>query len=198
MVNIQRVRIGWSGFPGAPGVSTFYALDGAALSGNIRTFFDNLKDNLPLDVTVKAETVGDIIDPLNGSLQGTWTTADAPAITGRSSGAYAAPSGLIVHWNTGDVLNGHRLRGKTFIVPLAGAGYQTDGSLDDAVRTLFIAGAAALVTAAAANFVVWHRPLTAAQGAKYKPPRPARSGGFSVVTGSDVPDKVMVLRSRRP
>lgn len=185
MVNIHRVRVALSGFPGGPGVSTFYATDGAALLAPLRAFYQSRRPNFPTDVTFHFESVGDIIDPLTGNLTGTWTGTDPGDVVGTDSGIYSAPSGLVVTWLTGDVLDGRRLRGRTFMVPLAGDCYDLTGSIAAAVLTAWLGDAAALVAASTPNFVVWHRP-----GAGH-------AGGYSAVIGSSIADKAAILTSRR-
>jgi hypothetical protein len=185
VVNIQRVRVALTGFPGAPGVSTFYALDGAAMLAPLRALYQNRRTNFPSDVRFTFETIGDIIDPLTGDLMGTWTGTNPGDVVGTDSGIYSAPSGLAVTWLTGDVLDGRRLRGRTFMVPLASDVYALDGGIGAGVLAAFVTDAAALVAAAAANFVVWHRP------------NPSHAGGYSVVIGSRVSNKAAILTSRR-
>ncbi len=187
MPNIQRVRVALTGFPGGPGVSTFYAIDGAALLAPLRAYYFGRRNDFPNDVRFTFETVGDIIDPITGALMGTWTGTDPADVAGLGQGNYSAPSGLSVNWLTGDVLDGHRLRGRTFMVPLVSAAYDLGGSIEATVLSSWRAESAAFVAASAANFVVWHRPRLL----------PARAGGYSVVTGATVNDRAAVLRSRR-
>lgn len=198
MTVLTRHRVGWTGFPGGPGVSTFYGLgDGAAMTTFLHTFFLALASYIPNDVTIQVESSGDLIEDTTGELTGTWTADAADSINCLSSAVYAAPAGLGVTWTTDTVLDGHRLRGRTFIVPLEASAYQTDGTLDGTVRGAFIAAAETFVAGAVGDFVIWHRPRIAAAATPYHPAVTARAGGHGLVTASSVRDKAVVLRSRR-
>src|SRR5674476_946106 len=109
---------------------------------------------------------------------------------------YAAPVGMCVDWNTGVVMDLHRLRGRTFVVPCSGAQFDVDGSpLSTAVSGLQSAGDALI--AADGNLMVWHRPRAAKAADGSRPAVTARAGGYANVTTAHVPDKAVVLRSRR-
>lgn len=187
MVNIQRVRVALTGFPGGPGVATFYALDGQALQTPVHDLFGRLLAKFPSTVTFTVEVGGDIIDPLNGDLMGAWVGAPTSVITGTGTGVYSAPAGVAVNWLTTSVLHGRRLRGRTFMVPLIGNAFATDGSIDATTLASILGSAQQFVVDAATNLVVWHRPNTAL----------GRTGGYGAVTAATVNDKAAVLRSRR-
>lgn len=185
MVDIMRMRVEWTGFPGAPGVSTLYGTSFTSLKASIAAFFLALNGILPADVTITVPNSGDTLDPITGLITGTWSVGTPDYIYGLYTGSYAGPCGASVRWDTGTVLHGHRLRGRTYIVPLADSCYQNDGSLATAQLSTLNVAAAGLVTAAAGALVVWNRP------------KPGVAGGFSAVNGSSVADRVAVLRSRR-
>lgn len=197
MANIQRLRVEWTGFPGAPGVSTFYALDAVALMSPLHYMFSTHKDIFPSDVTITALLTGDIIDPLNGDLVGSWSGGSWAPITGTDTGPYTAPAGAVINWQTGDVLDGHRLRGKTFLVPLGGGAYDLTGSIAATTLGYIQTVATYAANTALGNFVVWHRPRAARAADGSRPAVTYRAGGYSQVTAATVPDKSVVLRSRR-
>lgn len=197
MANLSRVRTALTGFPGAPGVATMFFLDAIPPVAAIHDFWDALATQLPGDVVATVENAGDIINDANGELVGTWAAATTAPVGGTAAGPYAAPAGAVVRWNTGTILDGSRLRGRTFIVPLSSAIYDGDGSLGGGVITIMQDAAAAFVTATTPTFVVWHRPLSAAAAGKRVPPGVAHPGGFGIVTGSSIPDRISILRSRR-
>jgi len=163
----------------------------------IRAFFFAQRNRLPSDVHLIVENAGDIIEDTTGALEGTWSTTAVTGIDGLGSGLYAAPAGYTVSWLTSTTLDGHHVRGRTFIVPANGSVYQSDGTINSTELPGIQADAAALVVAAAGALVVWHRPKFG--------PRPAgggsrpllRDGGHGVITGSSVADRVAVLRTRR-
>lgn len=194
---IDRVRVDLTGFPGGPGVATFYAIAGPTLAPQLRTFWAAVIGQMPNLVSASVEPAGDSIDDTTGIIGGSWTVAPGASATSTHAAAYAAAAGGLVKWSTGTILDGHRLRGHTFIVPMAGDTFATDGALLPGAATILSNAAAALVTASSGNLVVWHRP-------KHGPkpigggPRPViRLGGHGVVTGSSVATKMAVLRSRR-
>jgi hypothetical protein len=197
MVNIARYRAAWTGFAGAPGVNTFYCLRPDEFQGHLSPFYEAFLGHLPNDVHIALENSGDMIDPLNGQLMSSWSTSVASPKQGSNSGNAAAPAGLVVTWLTGDILDGTRLRGRTFIVPLAVDAYAQDGTLSDGMLTIAQNAADDLVTAANGNFCVWHRPRPFRAATSKLKELPAHAGGYSVVTGARVSDRVAVLRSRR-
>ena len=190
---ITRVTAEWRGFTGAPGYSTFHfheSASGAVVDdarGRVHSFFSELEGVLPSSVEVEVREEVEEFDESSGLLVGYERgTEDLPTITGSNQGAYAGPAGAVIHWNTNTVVNGRRLRGRTFIVPMVSAGYESDGTLrslelerlNDAAE--YLSGGAFEST-----FCVWSRP----QG--------GGSGAVGPVVSHRVPDMVAVLRSRR-
>lgn len=184
MVDISRVRTAWTGFVGAPGVTTMYFYDTATAVDSVHTFFNNIQTYLPSDVHLQVENVGDVIDDATGNLVDTWTSDSVGEVTGSDGGSYAAPAGAVVDWLTNTIGAHRRLRGRSFIVPLADACYQSDGTLDTTHRAGIQSAASGLVEAQSASFCVWHRGVGGA-------------GSSGLVTSAFVPDLVAILRSRR-
>lgn len=197
MANIDRVRVSLTGFAGGPGVATHFGLNGPALHGIVRALWVSLSADMPDDVTIKVESAGDTINDTNGALVGNWSIADTPSFTGLASGSYAAPAGVVLTWLTADILDRKRVRGRTFVVPLAGTDYETNGTLAPGAIASLSSYAADYATNSAGNAVVWHRPIVARAATPTSPARAARVGGHAVITSSRVRDKVAVLRSRR-
>lgn len=197
MTSLNRVRVGWSGFPGAPGVSTFYFLDVATAVASLVTLFTALRPNCPTDVTWRVESAGDIIEDTTGVITGAWGADPVSDITGSASGTYSAPSGGMIGWETATILDGRRLRGRTFIVPLAGSQYDSSGSLTADAYNGMGDSAIAFLVEQSSSFVLWHRPRVAHAADGSRPAVTARTGGHGLVTTSRVPDKAVVLRSRR-
>jgi len=186
LMAIGRLRLAWTGFTGAPGVSTFYAMSPYNARAAVWTFADAIKSLLPPDVTLNVEESGDILDPVTGIPSSTWSNPTSMAgVVGTASAApYAAPAGACINWLTGTVVGRHRLRGKTYIVPLAQSAYENDGTLSSTAFSLLTSAANALA-ADASETVIWHRPT-------------GGSGGvIGSVLGAVVTDKAAVLRSRR-
>lgn len=188
MANINRVSCAWQGWPGAPGVTQLYltsGIDQAAVDA-IRAFWQALVTILPSGLTIQVPSSGDVLNDVNGTIVDAWSVATTPAVvTGSGSGAYAGNAGAIIHWLTTDVVNGRRVRGRTFVVPLVGSAYDTSGSIATAVLTTLTTAANGLVAAIDPNFAVWHRPTQFAIGSSHS------------ISSVRVPDLAISLRSRR-
>lgn len=197
MAPINRVRVVLTGFVGQPGVSTFFCLDPATFTIALRAYYASLAQVFPSVLTADIEDAGDILDDVTGTLTGAWVGAVTAAVQGTAVGTYAAPAGAVVNWLTSTVVDGSRLRGKTFLVPLAGGIYQDDGSLSQSYLGIIRDASTTFSDAVAANFVIWHRNRVARPATPTKPAQTQRDGSSAVVTGVQVNDRVAVLRSRR-
>lgn len=184
--------------PGAPGVSTFYfnALPGPTEANALKTFFSSAIGSIPSSCTIGFDSTADELSDADGTLLGTGSVGTFTPLIGASAAAYAAPAGCLVHWTTGAVAGGHRVRGSTFIVPLC-AQFQSNGTIADAFVASLGGAAATLVIAIGGKFVVWHRPTWGPKPNKTTPRPLLTTGSSHLVTGSSVPDKAVVLRSRR-
>lgn len=189
---INRIRAVWTGFVGAPGYTSWYFLpESTGMAATMRTFFDAIKGQLAAPVSVQVESTGDVIDETDGKIVGAWNESAVAVVNAGGVGIYSAPVGAVVRWNTGGIVNGHRVKGRSFLVPLDGDAYDSSGTLTSAAITTMEAAATAAIADVNNQLGVWARPF---KGALTKP---ARNGSIHVVTGRTVPDKSMVLRSRR-
>lgn len=191
MATIGRIRVRWEGFFGAPGVSTFYCLSPATFRPGLVTFFNSIGETIPTAASTVVESSGDLVDDTTGLITGAWADGAEVTKVGTVAGQYAGPVGAVINWQTTRVIVGRRLRGKTFIVPLGGGSYDTNGTLFTATRTAITDAAAALIAAAPGQMVVLHKatPTT--------PTRVATDWESAAVATSSVPDLTAVLRSRR-
>ena len=181
MAVLSQAQVSWSGFAGAPGVSTFYWLesDGVQLS-DLHTFIDGIKSAFPTGVTAKFPSTGVNIDETSGDVVGVWN-ATAPAdVVGAVPGSYSVATGLCFSWKTGVYTGGRQLRGKTFIVPCAPVVFGSNGLVVPSTITAFEAQAAVLY-AGTKPIRVYSRKNHTSAG----------------VVDSDVSPKPAVLRSRR-
>lgn len=185
-MTMNRVRCGWSNFPGAPGLSTLFVGSGTTNMAPIKTFWDAVKDILPNGTTVATPNSGDQLLEATGTLSGTWSGSGGGNSTSVATAApYSGSSGAVIEWQTSLIVAGRRVLGKTFIVPLVQTQYDSNGSLSTTcVNTLTNAGNA-LIVALAGELKVWSRP------------RPAMAGAAATVIGCRVPDLAVVMRSRR-
>lgn len=185
MTTIQRVRVAWTGGSGGDGVSTFYADDATTLSADLHTFFTAIATAIPDEITLTIEPGGEELDAGSGDLVGVWSREPLAPIPGGYSGNYAASSGTVMLWLTPDIINSHRVKGKTFLVPGSPASFNGTGG----VSAGSVAGVSALgqdlLDSAPGNLKVWHRPVGGSGGVAF-------SANFARLS-----DKPAVLRSRR-
>jgi hypothetical protein len=202
MTTLQRIRVGWTGFIGQPGVSTFYATTASTLLPQLETFFTSIAGQLPNVVRIQIEGSGDEIDVTTGGLVGGWAASAPAPIVGGVAGVYSGVGGALVQWSTPTVFSGRRLKGHTFLVPIAALAYDASGQIASPNLGTMRAAAAALVAAAAGNMIIWQRPrvATAAWTDRHGVAHPAvasRVGGFASVDTGTVRAVVTELRSRR-
>lgn len=195
MADIWRCKFSWTGGAIGSGTSTFYndaSLSAQSFATAASTFMiaatkrASNGDALPAGVKVSQDNTVDRIDPVSGILTDQEVITPGVAITGVGTGGYAAPAGVCVTWNSGDFVNGRRVRGRTFIIPLAQSCLDVAGTIDDTYRTAVINAAANLI-ATSTGLVVWHRPN----------PKGTNTGVAHFVTAAHVTDRAAILRSRR-
>jgi hypothetical protein len=191
---VMRYKLIWNLPSGGPGVTTLFALPDTTeqvFADQARAFiFDALAtggvaDFLPTGASVQGDSIVDNITIEDGLLNSS-TPVTAPAvITGSGSGSYAAPSGAVITWLTGAVHLARRVRGRTFLVPLATTAFDASGTLSTGFLTN-VRNAASAYIASAANPAVWSRPRGGVNN----------GAAFSIQAGA-VLDKVAILSSRR-
>lgn len=190
---ITRITAQWSGFRGAPGYSNFFFDDAfldpdaaAAAAVAVQAFFNEMRSLFPPTLNINIQPTADIIDEASGQIT---SVVDFPApgsVVGNGVGNYSAATGAVVNWNTGDYINGRRVRGRTFLVPLDNTAFDVNGDINSSSLGTLRTAAEELVTATLdAPLAVWHRPVGGAGGSSH------------VVSSSTVPDLGAVLRSRR-
>lgn len=196
-MSIFRVRASVTGFTGGPGLMTQYFSPAVAGFNEAlaQLSVDRVRDALiagsnlwgsPITWTIDGtvdeleETTGTLVDSLT-------VTPRSVSGTSANTGIGPAPAGAVVSWKTADVKAGKRVQGRTFLVPLNDAAFQSDGTLSTATLTEAGEFATAMGDAGATDLVhvVWSRP------------RPGVAGSKHGITGYTVPDKAAVLRSRR-
>lgn len=198
MAPILKVKIKWSGFAGAPGYTNLFfddatgpptqtTADNAKLkAGNFCSYINSL---LPIETSVQVQTDVEVIEETNGEMVNVFNVATHTPVQGTAPSApYSAASGACISWRTAGVRNGRRVRGRTFLVPLANSAYQSDGTLSSsAITSLTTNLNSFLSTSGPATFGVYCRPTS----------KEATDGIFHATLGFTVPDRVAVLRSRR-
>jgi hypothetical protein len=99
----------------------------------------------------------------------------------------------VINWMTNTIVpvgssskTSHRMRGRTFIVPVQPALYTNNGDLQASSVLGIKTAADALISGGAGHMVLWHRPATGAS-----------DGVSGPVISSSVHTRIAVLRSRR-
>jgi hypothetical protein len=196
---MAKVTINWTGLPGGPGYTNLYFQDITGGSAIDQTVVDSavsktdawlgvFRASLPNNITTQVSATVEAIEETTGALVGFWTGTPAAAAVGTGGTTYAAGAGAVVSWYTSTVKNGRRIRGRTFMVPLAGASYQDDGTIVNSKFTSWNTATTTLIaTGASAELGVWSRPSSPG----------ASDGDWALVTSFRIPDMVAMLTSRR-
>ena len=201
MAELAVHTFGWTGFRGAPGVSTFVALNSLpnnaqGYAANINKFFTAVAAIFPSSLVIKASPTYRILDEQTGALiQENAYAAALPAVAGTGAPGFAAPAGAVVDWVTSTIGTRRAIRGRTFLVPISAQAWEADGTMNAATVDLIRNSATQLIVDQNANFVIWRRPRPAQVAPKV--PRPAVVGKSGVVVSSKVPDMAAMLRTRR-
>lgn len=187
MTDTAKIPVVWDGLAGLPGLSIFHSTTAQAptLVSALVTFFTAIKGQFPTGLTWQIPSSGDTFDDQTGTLTGTWTGGSGSTVAASGgSTVYAAGTGAYVRWDTGAVINGRRVKGRTFLCPILGATFDTNGTLQNATVAAWQTAVNTLVSSSTLR--VWHRP-----------PPGGNTGIAVLVTAGTVPDKVTSLRSRR-
>jgi hypothetical protein len=193
-----RYRVGWIGWPGLPGVSTHYFSTSVADFAAVRTFYNAIKDHFPNLLTFQFPTSYDIINETDGKLASTVATAPLTQVSSASAAqGYSAATGALVRWNTSAVINGNKVVGRTYLVPLAQQTYANTGTVSTTVTNAIQTAANAMLSSYGDGLKVWARPFKGRTNVPNKPDIPARAGSFATALSATVPTTAAVMRSRR-
>jgi hypothetical protein len=190
---VMRYTVRWNGFTGAPGFTNLHFLFGSETlaerddsASAVRALFVAMQTYMPTGVNVTFPTEVDIFDEESGSLISTLPVSSLATVSGTGSTAYSSVTGGVISWGTNVIINGRRLRGRTFMVPLGSTFYTTDGTPIESARTAIATAAATFIAnSGGPPFGVWSRPKV------------DQVGVLGVATTASVPDKAAVLKSRR-
>jgi hypothetical protein len=146
--------------------------------------FNGLSFLIPNEASIHIDASGNCYDHITGEVGSGWGDAAVSDVTGSNTDDYAAGVGMCVDWSTTVVANRRRIRGRTFLVPLAGC-YDGLGHLDATQK----AAVQALLDTFWGNvrefMVIWHRPVD-------------NTGGQApTVSGVSIAQKPAFVRKRR-
>jgi len=168
----------------------------------VHAFFDAVKAFVPAPISWSFVGEGDVVNTEDGTLFGSWLTTGLTAVSATGSDANMADAvGALVDWNTSTIAFGHRVKGRTFLVPGIKDVY-AQGTLNDTVIPQIELAANNMINGEAGNFQVWVRPFagtpqwTDVHG-RVHPAKAAHAGLAAPINSASVPDKGVVLRSRR-
>jgi len=179
----------WNGFTGAPGFTVLNAvgalstIDAQIFANEVHDFFADIANRIP-DIASILFPGEATVHADDGTLTGALAIVPPLEVNCTGLGSFAAPVGARVTWETGSIVAGRRIRGRSFLVPMISSMFDTDGTLTSANRTQVVNAAAGLINGLAAaglSLAVWS-PTTST---------------VSPVTSGVVPDQATVLRSRR-
>ena len=183
----------WTGATGLPGYTKMRYV-GELSSGqltsaaaNWRTFLDSIKAIIPTIVTLTVQPTASFHQD-DGTLIGEAAIVSPPApVIGTGAGAYLSASGLLILWNTGAVNGGKKIRGRTYFVPMTANAAQSDGTIVETNRTTVQSAATTLVASTPPPAI----------NSRARASNPTATDATVIVVSANVPDKQVVLRSRR-
>jgi hypothetical protein len=183
----EEITAHWNGTGGGTGYTRLRYAGGLSPAGvtaaytSMRSFLSSFTAYLPNAVTISFEGLAQLFDDA-GHLTQEISVTPPSQVVGTGGTSWASPVGAIVSWETG-VFNarGHRVRGRTYLVPLASNAYDAQGTLQGATITAIAGGANPLAT----SLVVVSRNDAGAVTA------------VTPVSAATIPDKACILRSRR-
>jgi hypothetical protein len=212
--SMLRIKMEWSGFHGAPGITNFYMrefsaadlwtptqaeINGAA--GKVSEFAFANKGSLAPGVNLKVASDVELIEASTGQLLDVFNAEPQPnhTSTAQPNVGYSGGSGLVINWRTSLVRRNRRIRGRTFLVPLQRECFGPDGTLLPGTITGTTTAAQALMDSPLpTDLGVWARPTPVKDPATGKPTGEyLPDGQWARVASCNVPDLAAVLRTRR-
>jgi hypothetical protein len=185
-----------TGYTGAPGYTKFHFFasnvtqptqaDVNAAAANSRPVLAATASNMPTGVSYACQTPAQWYDDAGVLLGEVPVTSIPSAVTGTGGASYPGGVGAVVYWATGLFNGGHKIKGRTYLVPLAVGAFAADGTLNTALVTA-IQNAATTFVGTSPQPCVNSRKLGQAD----------RSDKTVTVTAATVKDRSAFLRTRR-
>lgn len=187
MTNMKRARVQWTGggVVGASVSTFFFKTSVTDVAAKLKAFYTSLAGMQTDKVTWEIPSSGEVIDDATGDLISAWSETFETPVTGLNTGNFARGVGASIIWETLGTTNNRRVRGRTFMVPLSAAAFDTNGTLNVTAAGTLSSSAIALADLANSDMYVWTRPTD------------STPGGVNSVTGVSIPDTTATLRSRR-
>lgn len=198
MPSVYRVGATWNGFQGSPGYTRFSWQELSsdtnrnAAGAAIRQFFFAQAAHFLTTWTITIDAEIQEFDMGTGQLIGAaaMPTVPSPVAGTHSTAAYAGGSGYSVGWRTGEIFNGRRVQGRSFIVPAVDV-YESNGTMTSTAIATATAAGNALIASGINGFSIWAKLMT-------KDSPPVQIGGaLYAVSSCIVKDQASQLRTRR-
>lgn len=141
---VLEYRVDWDYGSGSPGVTVLHgrtntgSSDEAAaqdMANQARELFFALRTVFADDVTFTFPSEVTELNTTTGVLEDIYAITAPASVDGIVDSGWAAPAGAIIRWDTDAIVAGRRLRGRTFLVPIAATVFQNDGSINAADLT---------------------------------------------------------------
>lgn len=205
-VDVAVVKTHWNGTSGGPGITQMafqsqtdpHSWDAAAAQtavNAVRTFWNAMVAQLPNNISLTVDPVVDVFNIIDAGLVGTYTAATPPAVViGTDVSAFNMAAGIKITLKTAGILRRRRVHGGIFVVPTAGAAFDSDGVVTATANTALLNAANTLrstMTTANAGLCVWSKPRPATST------HPAYDGAANDVTGFTINSHGAMLRGRR-
>lgn len=143
---------------GGAGVATFYTDAATDITVPLNAFWTSMMAKMPDDFVITVPPDGAQIEDTTGALIGSWSGGTGGTHTGSTTGSYTGGAGASIKWSTTTFIAGRRIAGRTFLVPLDGAVYDTTGKINPTQRSTMLNYASTFLSLCLGHLYVWHRP----------------------------------------
>jgi hypothetical protein len=185
-----------SGYTGSPGYTKLKfapAVTGGPTTAEVNAaaaaakgLFVSLVNHLPTGVSYNCASTAQVFSDA-GVLQSEVAVTTLPTtVNGTQAGGYPGGVGAVIYWNTGAVNGGHKVRGRTFMVPMSNAAFAADGTLQTTLVAA-LQGAVNTFVGSGTSPCVNTRSLG----------KPGRVNGTIGIISGTVKDRSAFLRTRR-
>lgn len=164
---VREILVDWTTASGGGKVSVLYFLEATTVAEQraaLGTWLGGLAGGLHSTTQYSVRTEGRELDTSTGALTGAWVEPTVYAGAGTASGGQpiADATQVLVRWQTGNIVGGRFLQGRTYIPGLMTSNV-AGGNLAPTVRSAY-AGHSGNLVSAAVQLAVWHRPTGGAGG----------------------------------
>jgi hypothetical protein len=196
---MSRVRVATTGWPGAPGLNTFYFAssgdadvpdsdDATEVAVRVRSALNSdFKQNFPTTWIATVSPTVDVLSAVTGALIASYSVAPGATVAGTTSATFGPEASMLaLNQLTDAVVNGKRVRGRSYFGPIAPVADANGTPTATQKNNIELFGTtAANMGGGEWAWVCWHRPVDAANGSAHP------------ITSWILRDRFAVLRSRR-